>query len=333
MSATGKKQVGLVGARGYVGQELIRLLAPHPGFEVAFASSRALAGQRLEGCACSFENLDAEAVAYRSADILVLALPNDLSAPFVDAVHAKRPETIIIDLSGDHRFDGDWVYGLPELACSNEASPCLGVELGLSQDFGRSSIKTATRIANPGCYATAMMLALWPMRDRIGGTPSCFGVSGYSGAGTSPSRKNDLAILKDNLIPYALKGHLHEKEVGRHLGHPISFSPHVAAFFRGLSVTTHIPLASHMTMAQVMTDYEAAYRGEKFVNLNFDAPPEISCVRNTHMAQVGGLTLAEDGMSLAVVSVIDNLLKGAASQALQNMNLACGYLEGTGLEN
>ena len=178
MSAQGIT-VGIVGARGYVGVELLRLLQAHPHFCIGFASSRELVGRPLSALAPSlgdallFESLDADAVAARGAHVVVLALPNGKAAPYVAAIDANRSETVIVDLSADYRFDHDWHYGLPELQ-NGEGSP------------------TAKRISNPGCYATAMQLAIAPMRGELVGPVQCFGVSGYSGAGTTPSDKNDL---------------------------------------------------------------------------------------------------------------------------------------------
>src|SRR5690606_13003655 len=161
--------LGIVGARGHTGSELIRMIQAHPGFELAFVSSRELDGQRVAdhnpGYAgeLRFESLGADAVAAKGADAVILALPNGKAAPFVAALDAARPDTVIVDLSADYRFDEGWYYGLPELTRARGA--------------GQS------RISNPGCYATAMQLAITPLLDRLAGPPQCFGVSGYSGAG------------------------------------------------------------------------------------------------------------------------------------------------------
>ncbi len=153
----------------------------------------------------------------------MLALPNGKAAPFVAAIDTKAPDTVAIDLSADYRFDDGWYYGLPELT--------------------RGRYDGQRRISNPGCYATAMQLAIAPMLDTVQGPVQCFGVSGYSGAGTSPSDKNDPDKLRDNLIPYALTGHVHEREVTRQLGHAIEFMPHVAPHFRGLTITANLHLS------------------------------------------------------------------------------------------
>jgi N-acetyl-gamma-glutamyl-phosphate reductase len=312
-------QIGLIGARGHVGRELLRLVAGHPALALAYASSRELAGQpvatengageRSPG-SLRFEDLDAEACARRGADVVILALPNGLAAPYVAAIAAVRPATILVDLSADHRFDPAWAYGLPE--------------------HFRDRLRGARRISNPGCYATAMQLALRPLLPFLDRAPRCFGVSGYSGAGTTPSPRNDPERLSDNLLPYSLAGHLHEREVGHHLGAPVHFLPHVAAFFRGLSITVSAELAPGARRDALERAYAAAYGAEPLVAVT-EQPAEIRDVAGTPRAQIGGLTVSADGRHLAVVSVLDNLQKGAASQALQNVNLALGLDELTGI--
>lgn len=308
--------VGIVGARGYTGAELIRLLAGHPAIELAFVSSRELAGQRVaehnpaySGTLC-YENLDAEAVAAKGVDAVVLALPNGLAAPFVAAIDAVRPQTVIVDLSADYRFDPSWYYGLPELTCSRAAGK--------------------TRIANPGCYATGMQLAIAPMRDVLAGPPQCFGVSGWSGAGTTPSDKNNPQLLADNLMPYALTNHVHEREVTAQLGFPVEFMPHVAPHFRGITLTINLWLSQPLSVEQIKARYQDAYQQEPLVEV-VDQAPWVSRIAGRNGVQIGGFTLAPGGKRVVVVATIDNLLKGAATQALQNLNLALGLDELTAI--
>src|SRR5262249_32385624 len=158
------------------------------GVEVLFVSSASRPGEpALEGQSdLRFEDLSPDAIAARAADAVVLALPNDRSGPVVAAVEQQSPGTVLVDLSTDHRFDDGWVYGLPELK--------------------RAAIRGATRIANPGCYATAAALAVAPVAHMLAGPAQAFGVSGYSGAGTTPSPRNDQEALRDNLMPYSLIG-------------------------------------------------------------------------------------------------------------------------------
>jgi N-acetyl-gamma-glutamyl-phosphate reductase len=313
MTMQERKSLGLIGARGYVGSELIRLIAGHPAFELAFVSSRERAGQAVSEhhpeVAADLRYVEAtpEALSDFQVDALVLALPNGTAAPFVAAVTAG---TVVLDLSADYRFDAGWYYGLPELT--------------------RGRYSGEKRISNPGCYATAMQLAIAPMLGSLAGPVQCFGVSGYSGAGTTASDKNDPDKLRDNLMPYALIGHVHEREVTRQLGQPVQFMPHVAAYFRGLSITANMTLSSPTTLEAVRQRYREFYAGEPLVDVQDDAP-WVSRIAGRNGAVVGGFALSEEGRRLVVVSVLDNLLKGAASQALQNLNLAFGLAETTGI--
>ncbi len=310
------RRIGLVGARGYVGSELIGLIAAHPGMELAFVSSRERAGQLLSayepGCAgvLDYVNFDAAQAAGQGVDALVLALPNGMAAPFVAGIEQNAPDTVVVDLSADYRFDDSWYYGLPELT--------------------RGAAHGQRRISNPGCYATAMQLALAPVVDRLSGPAQCFGVSGYSGAGTSPSDKNDPEKLRDNLMPYALTGHIHEREVSRHLAHPVEFMPHVAAHFRGITMTVNMHFFEAQQRDALWHRYQQKFAGEKLLRLSENAP-WVSAIAGQHHVEIGGLTLSADGRRAIIVSTLDNLLKGAATQALQNLNLALGLPEFAGL--
>lgn len=301
-------RVGVVGARGHTGAELMRILDRHPDLEVAFAGSRELAGEpvpNIDGLV--FEDLGPEAVASRDLDAAFMALPDGVGEPWVEAF---TPDTVIVDISADHRFDDDWVYGLPELA--------------------RDKIAGARRIANPGCYATTMQLAIAPFLDEVNGIPTVFGVSGYSGAGTTPSPRNDPENLKDNLIPYKLTGHNHEREAIRQLGHTVRFMPHVHPAFRGLLVTAHMPLSEPTTVEEALARLIATYATEPLVDVQEEIPTLRDGTGLTGVL-IGGVTVSDDGLGLTVVAAEDNLLKGAAVQAVQNLNLALGLGETTGV--
>lgn len=315
MSTNDPKSIGIVGARGHTGAELITLVSAHPALELAFVSSRELAGQRVAEHnpayrgELRYEALDADAVAAKRADVVVLALPNGRAAPYVAAIDAAKDngyDPIIVDISADYRFDGAWYYGLPELT--------------------RDRFRGQRRITNPGCYATAMQLAIAPLKDLLAAPPVCFGVSGYSGAGTTPSERNDPEKLRDNLMPYALVDHTHEREVTRHLGVPVEFLPHVAPWFRGITMTVNLWLAQPTTLDAVKARYLKKYEHEPLIEVT-DAAPWVSRIAHRHGAQVGGFALAPGGKRVVVVATLDNLLKGAAAQAMQNINLALGRPE------
>lgn len=303
-------RIGLIGARGHTGRELLRLIAGREDMELAFASSREFAGRPVSEMApeiatgLDFVAMAPDEIAGSGADAVILALPNGAAAPFVAGV----PEaTVIVDLSADYRFDDAWVYGLPEI-------------------HGREALAGARRISNPGCYATAGQLAIAPLRGRISGDAHVFGVSGYSGAGTTPSRKNDTEALADNLMPYALTGHIHEREMARHTGEGVRFTPHVAQFFRGIVATTHLTLTEPTTREALMAVYQDAYAGEALIRV-MDGIPEVRDGANQPGAVIGGFALDETGRKAVIVSALDNLLKGAATQAMQNLTLALGLPE------
>ncbi|HEY8074254.1 MAG TPA: Asd/ArgC dimerization domain-containing protein, partial [Labilithrix sp.] len=243
-------------------------------------------------------------------DAVILALPNGES----EAWAARAGESIVLDLSGDHRFDDAWVYARPEVH--------------------RDRLRTAKRIAVPGCYATAAHLASIPLRaiapraDLV-----VFGVSGYSGAGTAKSERNDPEVLRDNVLPYAYEDHLHERELRRQLGGVVRFMPHVAPFFRGLFVTVTCAIDGSLTSAgELEKRYRDCYAREPFVAITKDAPrPRDSAGR--HDVRIGGFTVKDGGASCAVVAALDNLLGGAASQAVRALNLASGLDESTGLSS
>lgn len=307
-----KKTVGIVGARGHTGAELIKLIARHPQLQLVFVSSRELAGQKVSDQIAGFsgdlryENLGHEQVGSRGADAVILALPNGKAAELVAAIDTQKPDTVVVDLSADYRFNEDWYYGLPELT--------------------RAGYAGQKRISNPGCYATAMQLAIAPLLDQLAGPPQCFGVSGYSGAGTTPSDKNNPELLRDNLMPYALADHMHEREVSRQLGVPVEFMPHVAPHFRGITMTVNLWLQQPVKVEAIRELYRQRYADEPLIGILDDAP-WVSRIAGKHGVEIGGFTVAPGGKRLVVVATLDNLLKGAATQAMQNLNLAFGFDE------
>jgi len=309
-----KHRLALIGARGYTGRELLGLVAAHPDIELVLAASNAQAGEPISGevpdwpdPAQRFVALAPEQVGEVVADVWVLAVPNGMSAPWVEAIAAAHPNALILDLGADYRFDADWVYGLTE--------------------FNREALKGARRISNPGCYATGAQFGLLPLRDALAGPPIIFGVSGHSGAGRSPSARNDPARLRDNLIPYALTGHVHEQEISTHLGRPVRFHPHVAAFFRGISLTISVELSAPVSAESLQADFEARYGREPLVRVRSEVP-EIARLATRTGVEIGGFSVdPRNTQRASFVVVLDNLLKGAASQALQNINLALGLDE------
>jgi N-acetyl-gamma-glutamyl-phosphate reductase len=192
-------------------------------------------------------------------------------------------------------------------------------------------IAASRRVSNPGCYATGVQLALWPIKDLLADVPWAFGVSGFSGAGRTPSPRNDPLALGGNLMPYHLIDHSHEAEIERHLGHYVRLLPHVAEFFRGISLTISFKLAQARTEDELHAAYREFFDPHRL--LVYDAAiPEIRQVRETPSCRVGGLQRdPRDVRRWIVVSALDNLSKGAATQAIQNINLMFGFDSSLGL--
>ena len=333
MTNNKKYSLGIVGVRGYVGKELLELIAVHPNIEIQWVSSRQLEGKAIGSLVEKdiakqlgqqnqlIENLSPADVATKETDIVVLALPNGLAEPFVQSLEASQHTKIIIDLSADYRFDKNWIYSVPELD-----------QAAFKNAISKNIAKTKPiKISNPGCYATAMQLALAPIIEQLSATAHCFGVSGYSGAGTKPSPNNDPDNLKDNLIAYALSEHLHETEVSVRMQQQISFTPHVAAFFRGINMTIQVEFSDAMNSEQLLALFNDYYKHQTFVSCQSEIPV-IKQVINTPNCIIGGFKLSSDGKRATFISCLDNLLKGAASQALQNINIALNLTMNTGLE-
>ena len=302
--------VGLVGGRGYVGQEIIGCLAQHPSLELTCVASHSLAGQPMareypqwSALGLTFQPADPQVLAAHRADVWILALGNGEAKIYADRF--LRTSAKILDVSADFRCDNDWQYGLTEfLAPRIAASRC---------------------VANPGCYATGVQFALWPIREFLSEPALAFGVSGYSGAGRTPSPRNDPQKLADNLVPYNLAEHSHELEIERHLGRRVRLLPHVASFFRGLSLTVSFQIDRELTIEQMNQRYREQFAGQPFLIYD-EAIPEIRQVRNTPLCRVGGLQRdPRDARRWVIVAALDNLSKGAATQAIQNVNLMCGF--------
>ncbi|MET1253560.1 N-acetyl-gamma-glutamyl-phosphate reductase [Aliikangiella maris] len=321
-------KLGIVGVRGYVGKELLAIVEQHPHLEIAWVSSRQLAGKPLSELGLTdllgteqqqilIENLSPVQVAERKTDIIVLALPNGLAKLFVDAIEQHNNCQVIIDLSADYRFDSQWLYSVPEIHNIKQ---------------GQAELKKPLKISNPGCYATAMQLAIAPIKDLIKGHAHCFGVSGYSGAGTTPSPNNDPDNLHENIIGYKLVEHLHEREVSEKLDCAISFSPHVASFFRGINMTVQLRFKQPQKPHTLFNRFNDFYAMHELVRCQPEIPT-IQQVVNTPYCVIGGLTVSKNGNRATIISCLDNLLKGAASQAIQNINLALGFDTSTGLTN
>lgn len=302
----------ILGARGYVGMELIKLLEQHPKAKLTAVFSRSYQGQKVADRVNGFSD---DQLVYQAGDfyqlenmeldVLFLALPDGIAKQHDDLWQRMSEHTVIIDLSADYRFDDHWTYGQPETYAE--------------------ALHSSRLIANPGCYATGIQMGLRPLLPYLLDTdvPTAFGVSGYSGAGTSPSDKNDPVRLKDNLLAYKPTGHTHEKEVTHVLQNNTRFIPHVAAHFRGIHLTLSGKLNLNLTAVEIQQLFEQFYQDQPLIKVQTEAA-EIQQVAGDHHLLIGGFANSITEAGHFVLNVcLDNLLKGAATQAVQNMNLAC----------
>ena len=308
-----KFNIAILGGRGYVGQEIIKIINNHPYFFISDIYSKTSKGKLVDDYtklkSLTYKLLDSpEKLDYKNIDIVIMALSNNESPDYVKSIEEYDPNIIIIDISADYRFDDGWAYKLPEVTVSDEKR----------------------RISNPGCYASAIQFSLFPIKHFIDGKVSCMGISGYSGAGATPNDKNNPTNLEDNIIPYSLSGHIHEKEVMKHCYKDISFSPHVANFFRGILITSHIKLTKKLSNSEIHNIYKSFYKGKELIKVIKEIPM-INKVSNSHYVYIGGFEVDESGYGLTVCCTLDNLLKGAATQVIQNLNHACNLDELTGI--
>jgi N-acetyl-gamma-glutamyl-phosphate reductase len=315
--------VGVLGASGYAGRELCSLIARHPRFGLAFATANEQRGQsvRLGGQTVTFAAPDD--VDLSSAALVLSALPHGASLSWVE--RAREAGARVVDLSSDLRPGHGATrvpYGLPELG-----------------DEARRAIRGAEVVANPGCYPTSILLALAPLLAadlvRADATIVANSASGVTGAGNSPKRELLFAELAEDYRAYGVGNtHRHLTEMRATLeafgsDAELVFTPHLLPVARGILSTITVPLTEALT--DPVAFYRGAYANERFIEVS-DSPPTLREVAHRNVAALSATMLAGTRRPmLLVTSAIDNLMKGAAGQAVQNANLMCGLDECTGL--
>jgi len=331
-SAGAVQRVAVAGATGYTGQELLRLLARHPNVAITAAmssGSTSASSRRLPALAHIWDGAIAPLApdTLRDANIVFLALPDgaaaELAPTLVDA------GVRVIDLSGafrlrdavgrarwypdTHQIPSDVAYGLTELE--------------------RDAVGRARLVANPGCYPTATLLALAPLAAAglllPGADIIVDAKSGVSGAGKTPSERTHFSEIHGSLAAYGVFNHRHGAEIEQGLGREVTFTPHLVPLDRGILSTMYVRVAPGTTEAAVGDVLGRAYAGAAFVRLSGSSLPEIKHVAHTNFCDIGW-RVDPSGRAI-LVSAIDNLLKGASGQAVQNMNVMLGLDERTGL--
>src|SRR4051812_34097360 len=326
-------RVAIAGATGYTGQELLRLLARHPAVSIAAAMSSGQAGgesRRLPALAHlwngSIVPLSLEALK-RDADVVFLALPDAAAAELAPAL--VEAGVRVIDLSGAFRLRdaavrSRWYPDTRQLLA--------GVAYGLTERE-RGAVARAQLVANPGCYPTATLLALAPLAEAglllADSDIIVDAKSGVSGAGKTPSERTHFSECHGSLSAYGVFNHRHGAEIEQGVGRSVTFTPHLVPLDRGILSTIYVRVAPGTTEQALGDVYEHAYSGATFVRLVGASLPEIKHVAHTNFCDIGWRV--DPSGRAVLVSVIDNLLKGASGQAVQNLNVMLGLDERTGL--
>ncbi len=334
--------VGIVGGTGYTGVELLRVLLVHPEVDVKVITSRAEAGQRVDSlypnlrgfCELEFSEPDADQLA--ACELLFFATPHGVAQSMMAALSNTKAR--IIDLSADFRIRDiglweDW-YGQQHACPELVAEAVYGLP-----EHNREAIRSARLVACPGCYPTAVQLGFMPLLEAGVVHPDGLianAVSGVSGAGRQAKLPNLFAEMGESFKAYSASGHRHAPEIvqelevmaGATVG--LTFVPHLAPMVRGIHATLYARLRSPDEDLQAL--FERRYRDEAFVDVLAPAAhPETRSVRGSNMCRLA-LHRPRGSDLVVVLSVIDNLAKGASTQAIQNMNIMFGFDESTALD-
>ena len=334
-------KIGIVGASGYAGGELLRILATHPLFEIEAVSAHSNAGELITSLHPQLTSMNEMRFSHFSpelfgkCDLVFLALPHGESAAAVNAIEAIKPTMKFVDIGADFRLEdpaawaryyggthaGHWVYGLPEI------------------EGQREKIEKAEKIANPGCYATATALALTPLAHFANlSDVVVVAASGTSGAGRSAKSNLLASAIMGSMSSYKFGGvHQHTPEIEQCVSQAtgkdvrISFTPMLAPMVRGILATVTVRLDQMISTEDLREHFKQYYAGKEFVTILHDGQmPATNAVYGSNSAH---LQVAVDSHTQrAIVSIaIDNLGKGAAGQAVQNANIMCGLGSSTGL--
>ena len=336
-------KVGIVGGTGYTGVELLRLLAQHPDVELKAVTSRTEAGMlvshmypNLRGRVdLPFSEPTLESLG--ACDVVFFATPNGVAMKQVPELLAQGVK--VIDLAADFRLKdpAEWQqwYGMPHTSPDLLAEAVYGLP-----EVNREAIKTARLVANPGCYPTAVQLGFLPLlKAGLIDSQSLIAdaKSGVSGAGRKAEVATLLCEAGDSFKAYGVAGHRHLPEIkqglatmsGASVG--LTFVPHLLPMIRGIHATLYARLTADVSDIQAL--YEQTYQNEAFVDvLPTGSHPETRSVRGANMCRMA-VHRPQGGNTVVILSVIDNLVKGAAGQAVQNMNIMCGLPETTGLNH
>jgi N-acetyl-gamma-glutamyl-phosphate reductase len=322
-------RVGVAGATGYSGVELLRRLARHPAVELKAAmGSMGSEPRRLAALKQIWDApvmpLDLDELA--ALDAVFLATPDTLSAEVGPALAARGPK--VFDLSGAFRLRD---RALRQRWYPHSPDPQFPVAYGLTERY-REELQRAKLVACAGCYPTAAILSLQPLVAAGLVEPGIIidAKSGVSGAGKTPTERTHFSEIHGSMAAYGVFAHRHAAEIEQEVGVPVTFVPHLVPLDRGILETIYARLRPGVGGEDVERTLEAAYASSAFVRLTGGDLPEIKHVSHTNFCDIGW-RISPDGRQLVMVACIDNLVKGAAGQAIQNFNVAFGFPEATGL--
>ena len=339
-----KIKVGVVGATGYTGEELIRILVGHPQVEITYVSGKEERSEKIQNIfpylrgkmdlACKAFSAE-EAI--KETDLVFLALPHTVSMQYVPMfLNAGKK---VVDVSADYRLKDAAVYEkfyrAPHADTANLQKAVYGVP-----EIHRDEIKGAQLVANPGCYPTGAILGLLPGLKKgvfAADTIQIDAKSGVTGAGRKSVKELLFSEVNESLKAYKLFEHQHVPEIDQELSDAagervnVVFVPHLLPINRGILSTIYVKLSKAIDTGELLKMYGEFYKGERFVHVYDDGKlPEVKHVANTNLCHIGLKVNSEKNLAV-IVTAIDNLGKGAAGQAVQNMNVMCGFEETTAL--
>lgn len=323
-----QKKIGIIGASGLTGLELIRVLSKREDITLEVINSRSLNGKSVfenfpeitSDKSLMFTNLSLEEIEEIKLDLIFLAMENGEAMKIAPQLSCK-----IVDLSADFRFQDLDIWS--DVYKMKHCSPKIEQVYGLPEVFSEQ-IQSARVVANPGCFATASELAIFPLKnfspyiERI----ICDGKTGISGAGRRSTDINNYNYLSDNVVPYLITNHRHEAEIQQFFpDFPVSFTPHIVPMMRGMLVTTHIFFDKKNTPSkeEVLEIFQEFYKDSEYVEIFSEKLPTPRQVKFSNKCFLGGFEIDKNGR-LVIISVIDNLGKGASLQAVQNMEVMLG---------
>jgi len=312
-----KKKIAIVGASGYTGAELIKILLNHPYFEITtlFSSN---GGEKIEDIYPAFKGVfekeikKAEISEIAKHDLVFLAVPHKTAMAFVKELYGK---TKIVDFSADYRLNLENYenFYCPHIDIDNLKNGVYGLP-----EYFKDDIKNSSLVANPGCYPTATLLGLLPFVDYIEGNVFVDAKSGVSGAGKKLSETTHFVTIDENMFAYNPIKHRHSIEIKEKSGLDINFVPHLLPINRGMMISIYATLKEDIDPIKILKE---KYKNEEFIRIK-DKPVDIKSTAGTNFCDI---FVMKNGNSLFINTSIDNLLRGASSQAVVNANLMMGY--------